>query len=276
MSICSSLSSQRCCGPRLPLRRLPFSIQSSRASSRPTGVFGSTCSSCSTTEPTSTSKWNATSVAPTASAGSITGPAYSSRIRRGDDYDRLEPVVCIVFLAASSPSPRFHSVYEAREAHNQLLLADTLAIHVIELPRTDQAETEGAPADLERWARFLRFDSERALESLAVEDAIMAEAKSALEILSREPSAQRIAEMRREAEIARRLDRADDRAKGRAEGRVEGRAEGEIDSLRETIHSLCRAFAIDLDDARRERLHQASADDLRRLRDAILERRVWP
>ena len=31
----------------------------------------------------------------------------------------------------------------------------------------------------------------------------MAEAKQALEILSREPSAQRIAEMRREAEIAR-------------------------------------------------------------------------
>src|SRR3990167_7566473 len=44
----------------------------------------------------------------------------------------------------------------------------------------------------------------------------MAEAKHALEVLPREPSAQRIAELRREAEIARRLDSPEDLARSTA------------------------------------------------------------
>ncbi len=68
----------------------------------------------------------------------------------------------------------------------------------------------------------------------------MAEAKHALEILSRAPSARRVAEMRREAEIARRLNRAEDLA----EGRELGRAEGRLEVLRTTIETACPAFDI--------------------------------
>jgi hypothetical protein len=100
----------------------------------------------------------------------------------------------------------------------------------------------------------------------------MAEAKHALEILSREPSAQRIAELRREAEIARRLDRAEDRAEGREEGREQGR----IEELRNSIESFCGAFGIELSDERRAALDALDTTGLKALRDALYAQRTWP
>jgi predicted transposase/invertase (TIGR01784 family) len=189
---------------------------------------------------------------------------FSARIRRGEDYDRLEPVVCMVFLDARSPSGRFHSLYEVREVHTHAPLSDVLAVHLIELPRLNQATPEGESVELQRWARFLRFENERALESLANEAPIMADAKHALEILSREPSAQRIAEMRREAEITRKLDRAQDLAEGRAE------------ATRARIADLCTAFGIELNDARGALLDALDEAALENLFRELLARRAWP
>ncbi|MBI2388106.1 MAG: Rpn family recombination-promoting nuclease/putative transposase [Deltaproteobacteria bacterium] len=201
---------------------------------------------------------------------------YSGRLRRGDDYDELEPVVCVVFLGARTPAHRFHSTYEVREIHDHALLSGVLAVHVVELPRLERASSEGEGVELQRWARFLRFDDERALDSLASESPIMAEAKHALEVLSREPSAQRIAELRREAEIARRLDRAEDRADGRAEGLAEGRERGRAEAIRASIESFCRTFGIDLDDGRRARLDAFNEVELTALLDTLFATRAWP
>jgi len=197
---------------------------------------------------------------------------FGGRLRRGDKYEKLEPVVCIVFLDARTESRRFHSVYEAREVHDHSQLCDALAVHVVELPRVEQATIEGEPLDLQRWARFLRVDDERALESLASETPIMAEAKHALEILSREPSAQRIAEMRREAEIARRLDRAEDLAQGRAEGR----AEGAVQNARRNIAKLCVNLGIELAGVRLAQLESWDEKQLDAAFDSLLNRRAWP
>ncbi|MBI2395020.1 MAG: hypothetical protein HYV09_35950 [Deltaproteobacteria bacterium] len=135
----------------------------------------------------------------------------------------------------------------------------------------------------------------------------MADAKHALELLSREPSAQRIAEMRREAEIARRLDRAEDLAEGREQGLVEGREEGLVEgreqgrvegreqgliegrmqalvetrehqlaSLRGTVESFCSASGIELDGERRATLASLDEAGLKALLDALFARRAWP
>lgn len=197
---------------------------------------------------------------------------YAARLRRGDGFDRLEPVVCVVFLDAKGGNDRFHSIYQAREATDQSLLTDTLAVHVVQLPRLDRAAQEGESLELGRWARFLRLEDERALDSLATESDIMAQAKQALEILSREPSAQQIAEMRREAEIARRLDRAEDRAEGRAEGRVEGRAEG----LRQAVRTYCSQRAIELDEPREARLRTANEAELEGMLEQLFSHANWP
>lgn len=109
---------------------------------------------------------------------------------------------------------------------------------------------------------------ERTLDSLASESPIMAQAKQALEILSREPSAQQIAELRREAEIARRLDRAEDRAEGRAEGRADG--------LREAIRRYCRLRSVTLDEAREARLRSIDEAELETLLEQLFAHGSWP
>lgn len=98
----------------------------------------------------------------------------------------------------------------------------------------------------------------------------MADAKHALEFLSREPSAQRIAEMRREAEIMRKLDRAEDLAEGREQGLAEGRK-----TLRESIETLCRAFGIELDVARRAELEGLDTAGLRARLEDLAQSRLW-
>jgi predicted transposase/invertase (TIGR01784 family) len=192
-------------------------------------------------------------------------------MRRGDGWEKLDPVVCIVFLDDAQPSGRFHARYEVREVHDHTPLTDALQIHLVELPRLGQAAAEGEQEDLQRWARFLRAESEPELESLASEVPIMAAAKEALEVLSREPSAQRMAQYREDAAIERRLDRADALAEGREEGRVEG-----LVALRGTVLNLCAAFAIPLDDARRAVTEGADLARLKALSDHVLAHRAWP
>ncbi len=217
---------------------------------------------------------------------------FGARIRRGDRFDRLTPVVCVVFLAPRARTGRFHSVYRVLEVHDHETLCDALELHVVQLPRVEQARAEGEGVLLQRWARFLRFDSEKALQSLAQEDRIMAEAKSALEILSREPSAQRIAEMRRDAKIERRLDRAADRAEGLREGeakglregkteglregKTEGLREGEAKGLREAVRTACELLGIALDEARERELAGVGEGGLRALLAHLKTARAWP
>lgn len=197
---------------------------------------------------------------------------FVGTLRRGDGYEQTTPVVCIVFLdARTSERTRFHSIYRASELHDQRLLSNALSIHIVELPRIEQARAEHETLDLERWARFLRVTDQGALDSLAAESPTMAEAKTALEFLSREPSAQRIAEMRREAEMFRRMERAEDLAEGHARGLAEGRAEG----LAETIVLLCEVLGIELD-GRRTLIDGWNEEQRRRAVDWLRTHRTWP
>lgn len=201
---------------------------------------------------------------------------FSSTLRRGEKYERLEPVVCIVFLAARTPANRFHSIYEAREIHDNVRLSDALAIHVIELPKLELAAAEGEGVDPQRWARFLRFEDERELDSLASETPIMADAKHALEILSREPTAQQLAELRREAEVETRLERMVNLAEGRKLGREEGLVEGRAELAREGIERMCRALNIELSPERVALLVSRSGAELEAAFDWLIEHRSWP
>jgi hypothetical protein len=99
----------------------------------------------------------------------------------------------------------------------------------------------------------------------------MADAKHALELLSREPSAQPIAEIRREAEIARKLDRAEDLA----EGREHGLAEGRVQKARANIAVLCRAFGIELDAERRAELEALAEAALAARFEDLAKYRAW-
>jgi flagellar biosynthesis/type III secretory pathway protein FliH len=97
--------------------------------------------------------------------------------------------------------------------------------------------------------------------------------------------------MRREAEIMRKLDRAEDLAEGReqglaegrqqglAEGRQQGLAEGEararIAKQRANIEALCRAFGIELNDERRAELYTLDEAALDARLQELAQLRTW-
>jgi flagellar biosynthesis/type III secretory pathway protein FliH len=108
----------------------------------------------------------------------------------------------------------------------------------------------------------------------------MADAKHALEILSREPTAQQLAELRREAEVETRLERnanlKEGRRLGREEGRAQGRVEGRAELARETIERMCRSLGIALTAERVEQLEAWTEAELQAAIDWLFEHRSWP
>jgi predicted transposase/invertase (TIGR01784 family) len=194
---------------------------------------------------------------------------FSEGIRRGDAYAQLAPVVCIVFLDCSM-GRRFHELYRVLEVHDQSPFSDALAIHVIELPRI--ADAEPPPLPLSRWARFLRTRSTSELQSLAVEDPIMADAKDALERLSEDPGARAMAEARKKAEVYHMLRDGQSREEGRAEGRAEARSS----ALREMISGFAELMSLPLTPERERELADADIERLEAIATHLRTHRAWP
>jgi hypothetical protein len=109
------------------------------------------------------------------------------------------------------------------------------AIHVLQLPRlravTRDPQDTGPGSAMVRWGRFLTARTDHELEQLAMQDPDLREAKAALERLSADPQAQRLAREREQWawNHAQALDWA--QREGRAEGEARGRAEGEARGL---------------------------------------------
>jgi len=205
---------------------------------------------------------------------------FSDSLARGDDYTALRPCVSILwFKRALLNSPRFHSVFHLSEEHSHEVFSPELEFHVLELPKLQLAMAD-RQAKLERWARFLGAKSIDELEKLAHEDDVMTTAKNALQDLSMDPDALRIARDRETAVLMHRHLMASSfeagLAEGRGEGRAEGRSEGEIAGIRLAIESLCRILGIAIEQDRAAKLTTLSAEQLRQLLGAIETDRRWP
>lgn len=153
-------------------------------------------------------------------------------------------------------------------------LTDHLAFHVLQLPEISQASGLSLPAPeraLRNWSRFFTAPSERALAQLAREDSTMATAVEALERLSQDPDAQRLA---REREDLVRLYHMS-LAESRREGVVEGFEAGRIETQRKTIIALCASFGIELSAAQLATLSAPDAD-LDGILDTLIRERRWP
>jgi predicted transposase/invertase (TIGR01784 family) len=204
---------------------------------------------------------------------------YTSQLVRGDHYVELAPTVGVFLLSfAELPTAGYHSVFRLMEADEQVVLADDLVIHVLELPkRPSGPPAAGEPAVL-RWCRFFGARSEEELEQLATMDPHLRQAKDALERLSADPAAQELA---RERELAAwnyerglRLARSEGRAEGREEGRAQGREEGLEVGLAKGERLLLRRLLLrkfgELSPAAEARLEQGSEIELNRWAEQLL------
>ncbi len=96
---------------------------------------------------------------------------------------------------------RLHAIFELRERHTHVLFSDQLEFHVLQLSALSSSRPTVGYADprVERWARFLMASDDAELDQLASEDPIMALAKDALDKLSQDPEAHRLALEREES-----------------------------------------------------------------------------
>ena len=160
------------------------------------------------------------------------GRLYTGQLLRGQSYSGLQR--CAVVLIADFvelATPRFHSVFQARERSTGELLTDHLELHVLELPKLRGALVGMDEPALAAWCRFLAAETDEELEALAMQHPILKDAKDALEKLSADPDARERAE-RREIELKLyEYGAAIVRAEGRVEGRAEGRLEGKQSAL---------------------------------------------
>jgi len=150
--------------------------------------------------------------------------AFSECITRGEDYTILRPCISIFwFKEPVLQSPRLHSIFHLSEDESHEVFSPEIEFHVLELPKLQLASAH-RQARLERWARFLTARTVEDLEDLAREDATMIVAKNALEELSLDSEAQRLARERETAVLVHRHLLSSSMERGRAEGRQEGQA----------------------------------------------------
>ena len=121
----------------------------------------------------------------------------------------------------------------------------------------------GRQAKLERWARFLRAQTAEELEELARGDAMMTTAKDALEELSSDPVAQRLASERETATLMHRH-------------LINASREDARQVIVEAVRALCEILEIDIDAARARRMASLDCDRLSMLVQRLKTERRWP
>jgi hypothetical protein len=158
---------------------------------------------------------------------------------------------------------RFHSVFHLSEDHSREYFSPELEFHVLELPKLHLAGIDRR-AKLERWARFLRAQSDEELEELAREDPMMMTAKDVLQELSSDPTAQRLARERETSELMHRHLINSSLEQGRVEGLVVA------------VGLACEMIGIEIDVAKKHRVSTFTCEQLTTLVQRLMTDRRWP
>jgi predicted transposase YdaD len=103
----------------------------------------------------------------------------------------------------------------------------------------------------------------------------MATAIEALERLSEDPEAQRLAREREDSVRLYQMSLAHSHREGRTEGRTEGRAEGRAAALRATIERLAASSGIQPTAEQRATLEDPKTD-LDAILETLISERRWP
>jgi hypothetical protein len=159
----------------------------------------------------------------------------SSELHRGEEYADLPRVALVLLLGYRAfPDAPFHGVFQVREQQSGTLFSSVLEIHTVELPRLRELAPDDRAAEqlLVLWARFMNARDLHELEELAMLDPIMARAKSILEQLSADPSAQEAARQRELALLNWNHSNYVAGVEGEARGEAKGKAEGVLVVLR--------------------------------------------
>jgi len=117
----------------------------------------------------------------------------------------------------------FHEITRLRRDYNYKILTDKLEMHYILLPKFKK-KCKHISSALEQWLTFIINDDLEEIKNM--DNELIQNAESKLELLNNDEKAREIAEMLIDAERNERSALANARQEGHAEGRAEGHAEG--------------------------------------------------
>src|SRR5258706_6525426 len=159
---------------------------------------------------------------------------YVGQLQRGSAYADLRRCVVIWITNFNElPEPRFHSIFGLLELHDTAPLTDHLELHLLELPKLREALDTNDEPSLVAWGKFLTATADEDLETLAMENPVLKQAKDALDRLSADPESRVRAEQREMALISYEL--------GLSAARREGIEQG---SLQRAVEVLRRQLTI--------------------------------
>jgi len=143
---------------------------------------------------------------------------YAGQLQRGASYANLKRcAVVLITHFTELASPRFHSTFRVRDEQSLEPLTDHLELHLLELPKLRGALDQNDEPSLRGWCKFLLATSDADLETLAMQDPVLRQAKDALDRLSADDEARMRAEQREMALLSYELDLAVVRREGKAE-----------------------------------------------------------
>ncbi|MBI5543692.1 MAG: Rpn family recombination-promoting nuclease/putative transposase [Deltaproteobacteria bacterium] len=214
---------------------------------------------------------------------------YSNNLHLGQDYGDLKSCVSILILDYPQwQTERFHCTFHVSEDRSHERFSDAIEIHTIELPKlprlAESAKAEAGEQPLLAWSQFIAARSEEDLETLAMNNPVIAKARTALDRLSSDPEVQSLVEARLRAEVGYKLEIAavkaeglrEGKEEGLREGKEEGLREGEARGLREAVENMCRVLGIEWSPARQARVTAMEVQDLRHLLASLSRSRQWP
>lgn len=208
---------------------------------------------------------------------------FSEQLPRGGDYADLTATVSVLWVDARlfPEERRFHLRFELLETTTGAPYSDHLTLHVLQLPEIPVYSAPDLTAPeraLRNWGRFFGAKSDEDRAELAREHATMATAVEALEHLSQDPEARRLAREREDSvllyELEKRFHRREGRREGREEGREEARAEAR-ERLKAILRKLCTSMGIEPTPEQRAALDDP-ATDLDALLETVISERRWP
>ena len=168
---------------------------------------------------------------------------YLKQIDRGDDYNKLNRSISIIFLDYEIEKLKqlpIHTKWQIRSDKNgKTILTEDLEIHIIEIPKINRMLENGK---LKKWILFLENPEGEETKRMAEKEKEIKEAIETLEDISSDEAKERIAELRQKyiMDTKSQLRTAEEKGlkKGLEEGLKKGVEEGSKNEKKEIAKKM--------------------------------------
>jgi len=152
---------------------------------------------------------------------------YSSQLRKGDDYGKLNKVIGIIIidyeLEKTKEVNKLNTKWKIKEVSTgkEIELTDVLELHIIEIPKAKKMLQKEPNNELAQWVMFINNPNESEVSQIMEKNKEIEEAMNELEKISKDRELRRVAELREKA--------IRDEKNGLRHAREEGKEEGKVD-----------------------------------------------